>query len=364
MIDFLGKALSFVVVIGVLIFIHELGHFLVARLFGMGVRTFSLGFGPKLFGFTSGQTEYRISAVPLGGYVQLVAQDSEDDETTSGFAPSTWFIRRPSWQRMLVVAAGPLFNLALAWVLYASMFYTHGRFETPAAIGQVSENSAAERAGLMAGDSVTSIDGQPIQYFRELQARVEASKGSPLSLSLRRGAETLTLTITPDLVGQKNIFGEDIKKPILGIRSTQESINIPLGPLQAVREGLAQTWEVTSLTGQVFWKLVMGVVPMSSIGGPIMIAELVGKQSEQGLAHLATLTAMISVNLAILNLLPIPVLDGGHILFFALETVFRRPVSEKIRAATTKVGFAMLMALMVMATANDIIRIVTGGGPK
>lgn len=363
MIVFLGKALSFVVVIGVLIFIHELGHFLVARLFGMGVRVFSLGFGPKLIGFISGQTEYRISAIPLGGYVQLVAQDSEDEESTAGFDPGTWFARRPSWQRMLVVAAGPLFNLALAWGLYTSMFYTHGRFETPAAVGQVTEHSAAERAGLRQGDAVLAVNGQAIQYFRELQARVEASKGQPLELTLRRGGETLTLSVTPDMVGQKNIFGEDIKKPILGIRSTAESINIPLGPLASVREGLEQTWEVTALTGQVFWKLVRGVVPMSSLGGPIMIAELVGQQSAQGLAHLVTLTAMISVNLAILNLLPIPVLDGGHVLFFTLETIFRRPVPEKIRAATTKVGFALLMALMILATANDIMRIITGG-PK
>jgi len=363
MIDFLGKALSFVVVIGVLIFIHELGHFLLARLFGMGVRTFSLGFGPKLFGFTSGSTEYRMSAVPLGGYVQLVAQDSEDEESTAGFPPETWFVRRPSWQRMMVVAAGPIFNLVLAWALYSAMFSTYGRFETPAAVGQVTEASAAEKAGLHTGDTILSVDGAPIVYFRELQSRVEASQGKPLNLSLKRGAETLSLTVTPDMVGQKNIFGEDIKKPILGIRSTQESINIPLGPLGALSEGLRQTWEVTSLTGQVFYKLVMGVVPMSSLGGPIMIAELVGKQSEQGLAHLATLTAMISVNLAILNLLPIPVLDGGHILFFALETILRRPVSERIRGVTTKIGFAMLMALMVLATANDIIRIITGG-PK
>jgi len=362
MIDFLGKALSFVVVIGVLIFIHELGHFLVARFFGMGVRVFSLGFGPKLLSFTSGPTEYRVSLIPLGGYVQLVAQDSEDDETVVGFHPSTWFIRRPSWQRMLVVAAGPLFNLALAWALYASMFYTSGRFETPAAVGQVNAASAAERAGMQAGDAILTVDGQPVQYFRELQARVEASKGAPLRLTLKRGPDTLDVTVTPDVISQKNLFGEDIKKPILGIRSTQESVNIPLGPVQSVVEGLKQTWEVTALTGQVFWKLVQGIVPMSSIGGPIMIAELVGKQSEQGLAHLAALTAMISVNLAILNLLPIPVLDGGHILFFALETVLRRPVPEKIRAVTTKIGFVLLMALMLTATANDIIRLVTGAG--
>jgi len=362
MIDFLGKALSFVVVIGVLIFIHELGHFIVARFFGMGVRAFSLGFGPKLVGFRAGSTQYRISLIPLGGYVQLVGQDSEDD-STEGFPQEQWFIRRPSWQRMLVVAAGPLFNLALAWALYASMFYAHGRFETPAHIGQVTQQSAAERAGLREGDSVIAVNGTPISYFRELQQNVEKSKGAPLDLVVERGGEKLTVTATPDMLPQKNIFGEDVSRPILGIRSTQESVNIPLGFAAAMREGWHQTWEITSMTGQVFYKLVMGVVPVSSLGGPIMIAELVGKGSEQGLTSLATLTAMISVNLAILNLLPIPVLDGGHILFYALETIFRRPVPERIRAVTTKIGFALLMALMLLATANDLMRLMSGG-PK
>jgi regulator of sigma E protease len=361
MMEFLTKTVTFIVVIGVLIFIHELGHFLLARLFGMGVRVFSLGFGPKLLAFTAGPTEYRVCAVPLGGYVQLVAQDAEEDESTAGFPPETWFIRRPSWQRMLVVAAGPIFNLLLAWALYSSLYYAHGRFEIAAAVGEVTAQSAAERAGLKTGDAVLSIDGQPIKYFRDLQAKVEASKGNPLKLTVNRGGENLDITVTPDMVGQKNIFGEDIKKPIMGIRSPQESINIPLGPGQALAEGLEQTWEVTALTGQVFWKLVMGVVPMSSIGGPIMIAELVGKQSDQGLAHLITLMAMISVNLAILNLLPIPVLDGGHILFYTIETIFRRPVPEKVRTLTTKIGFVLLMALMLTATANDILRLIAGG---
>ncbi|WP_243312487.1 RIP metalloprotease RseP [Fundidesulfovibrio agrisoli] len=363
MIDFLGKALTFVVVIGVLIFIHELGHFIVARIFGMGVRTFSLGFGPQLVGFRRGSTQYRISLIPLGGYVQLVGQDNEED-STEGFPPEQWFVRRPSWQRMLVVAAGPLFNLGLAWALYASMFYAHGRFETPAHIGQVTAQSAAERAGLMQGDTVYAVDGAPISYFRELQKAVERSNGAPLYLGVERGSDKLTITITPDMLPQKNIFGEDISKPILGIRSTQESINIPLGFAEAMSEGLHQTWEITSMTGQVFYKLVMGVVPVSSLGGPIMIAELVGKGAEQGLSSVVTLTAMISVNLAILNLLPIPVLDGGHILFYALETIFRRPVPERIRAVTTKIGFALLMAMMLLATANDLIRLVGGGGPK
>jgi regulator of sigma E protease len=356
-----SKGLYVVLVLGLLIFFHELGHFLVAKLFRMGIRSFSLGFGPKLLGLTLGRTEYRLSALPLGGYVQLVAQEAED-ESTEGFPPETWFVRRPAWQRMLVVAAGPVFNLVLAWALYAGLFYHHGRFETPAVVGQVSEGGAANAAGLKEGDAIEAVDGRRILYFRELQAEVENSAGHAMVLTVGRDGETLTVSVTPQILQQKNIFGENLPKPLLGIRSTSQSINIPLGPGQSVVEGLTQTWEVVSLTGQVFYKLVTGVVPVSTLGGPIMIAELVGKQSEQGLTPLATLTAMISINLAILNLLPIPVLDGGHILFFGLETVLRRPVPERIRNLTTKIGFALLMAMLALATANDIIRLVTAGG--
>lgn len=360
MTEIASKAFYIVLVLGVLIFFHELGHFLVARVFKMGVRTFSLGFGPRLAGVKRGATEYRLSAVPLGGYVQLVGQDAED-ESTEGFPPETWFIRRPAWQRTLVVAAGPLFNLALAWVLYAGLFYHHGRFEIPAEAGSVVENGAAQAAGIAPGDRLEAVDGKPIVYFRELKALVEAGQGRPMTLDVRRGEERLTVTVTPRLQVQKNIFGEDITTPLLGIASPDKAVNIPLGPGQSVLAGLTKTWDMVSLTGQVFYKLLSGVLPASTVGGPIMIAEMVGKQSEQGLSPLANLTAMISVNLAILNLLPIPVLDGGHILFFGLETLFRRPVPERVRLATTKVGFALLMALMLLATANDVLRLFTGG---
>ncbi len=359
MTGFFSKGFYIVLVLGVLIFIHELGHFLVARFFKMGIRTFSLGFGPKVVGFRSGMTEYKLSAVPLGGYVQLVGQDGEDD-STEGFPPETWFVRRPAWQRMLVVAAGPLCNLILAWALYAALFAHSGRMEVPASVGEVTENSAAQEAGLLAGDAILSVDGTPIAYFSELKSLVEESKGRTLVLAVKRGQENLNVNITPKIFTKKNIFGEDIQEPLLGVTSPKETITIPLDPAQAVQAGLVQTWRVTSLTGQVFWKLLQGVVPMSSMGGPLMIGEMVAKQSEQGLAALAALTAMISVNLAILNLLPIPVLDGGHILFFALETVFRKPVPERWRMLTTKIGFAMLMALMLLATFNDIMRYIPG----
>ncbi|GAB6038152.1 RIP metalloprotease RseP [Fundidesulfovibrio butyratiphilus] len=353
------KAVSVVVVLGVLIFIHELGHFLFARLFGMGVRTFSLGFGPKMFGVMRGQTEYRLSAIPLGGYVQLVGQDAEDD-TTEGFPRQAWFILRPAWQRMLVVAAGPLFNLVLALVIYSSLFWVNGRYEVPAAVGQVTEGGAAQKAGLQPGDAIRAVDGQPIAYFGDLKRRVDQSGGRPLVLTIARKSETFDVSVTPDIVKRKNLFGEDIAQPLLGVASPAETINIPLGPGQALTEGARQTWEVTSLIGQVFVKLVQGVVPVSNLGGPIMIAEMVGKQSEQGFTALALLTAMISVNLAILNLLPIPVLDGGHILFFGLEIILRRPVSDRIKGLTTKVGFALLMGLLLLATANDLTRLIVG----
>ena len=358
---FLIKAVSFIVVIGVLIFIHEFGHFIVARIFGMGVRAFSLGFGKRLVGVTVGRTEYRVSAFPLGGYVQLVAQDSEDDEAAADFPESSWFIRRPAWQRMLVVAAGPVFNLLLAWGLYTAMFSANGLLESPAAVGQVTPASAAEAAGLKPGDAIVRVNNAPIRYFSDLKNLVEKSRGEPLTLEITRDGKPLSIQATPTPVTAKNIFGETVAEFRLGVVGPKEAIHVAQNPWQAMASGLRQTWEMVALTGTSFWKLVMGVVPMSSIGGPIMIAELVGQQSAQGLASLIMLTAMISVNLAILNLLPIPILDGGHILFFALETIFRRPVPEKVRTVTTKIGFGLLVALMLLATGNDVNRLIRGG---
>mgnify|MGYP001061450968 CR=1 FL=1 len=352
---------SVILVLGGLIFFHELGHFLVARWLGMGVSTFSLGFGPKIWGRTRGKTEYRLSAVPLGGYVALVGEE-EDAELPEGFTKEESFSHRPPWQRLLVVAAGPLANILLAWLLCWGLAYVKGEADILPDIGGIEADSPAAAAGLRAGDTVLSINGAPVPDWNVLSERITGSQGTPLTMVVTRDGVERAVTVKPRSVMRKTIFGEE--KPLwqVGIRASGQMRYRDLGFFSAAVAGAQRTWDMGSLIWQGMVKLVQRVVPLDQVGGPIMIAQMVGQQAQEGLSNVLALTALISINLAILNLLPIPVLDGGHILFFALETVMRRPLSPRIRAVTTQAGFVFLIGLMVLGTFNDVWRIIKNFG--
>ena len=346
-----------VLVLGALIFFHELGHFAVARWLGMGVSRFSLGFGPRLCGLKRGQTDYCLSLVPLGGYVALVGESDEND-IPEGFTARESFSLRPAWQRLLVVAAGPLANLLLAWLLCWGLAWGWGETRILPDIGAVLENSAAQEAGIQAGDRVISVDGRPVATWKEMGDAIAASEGTPLHFELKRGDDTISVTLTARESVRKTIFGEDEKAWVAGVRSSGAFEIEPLSFWQAARAGTARTWELIDLTWQGFVKLAQRVVPMDQVGGPIMIAQLVGQSAEAGLAAVLGLAALISINLGILNLLPVPVLDGGQIVFCLLEMLFRRPLNERARGIAMRVGFFLLVALMILATYNDIARIV------
>ncbi len=356
----LVSIVSVLLVLGGLIFFHEFGHFIAARVFGMGVSTFSLGFGPKLLRRTWGKTEYCLSAVPLGGYVSLVGQD-EEEELPEGFGPEENFSLRPPWQRLIVVAAGPLANLLLAWLICWGLALGYGKVEITPLVGAVEENSPAARAGLRGGDMVLAVNGREIQNWEEMAERIAAGDGGPLKIEVARQSRTLSFDVTPIIAVRKTIFGEDEKVFRIGIRASGEFTTKELGFFEAASEGVARSKTMVVLTWQSLVKMVQRVVPLDQVGGPIMIAQMVGKQAQEGLGGLLALTALISVNLAVLNLLPIPVLDGGHILFFSLESLMRRPLSRKTRELTTRLGFAFLICLMLLATVNDIWRLVKPG---
>lgn len=351
----MSSVLSVLLVLGGLIFFHELGHFLVARVFGMGVQTFSLGFGPRLFGWRRGNTDYRLSLVPLGGYVSLVGE-SDDAELPAGFEQKHSFSLRPAWQRLLVIAAGPVFNLLLAWFIYWGLFWTHGQFQLAPEVGRVQAESPAAVAGLNAGDRILAIDGAHIQWWDDVVNVVGASKGRELVLSVDRNGTAMSLSVTPEVRSRKNIFGEDERTWLIGIQASGRTVSIPLDGGSALRAGLDQTWRMIVITGQGVKKLFERSVPLDSVGGPIMIAQMVSEQSQQGLGSVLALAALISINLGLLNLLPVPVLDGGHIIFLTLEMVLRRPVNARLRDVTTRIGLAFLLALMLLATYNDITR--------
>ncbi len=355
--------LAFIIVLGVLIAFHELGHFLVAKVLRVGVKTYSLGFGPRIFGFRYGRTDYRLSVVPLGGYVSLVGETKTEDGGSaleSGFSEAEHFNRRPAWHRMLIIAAGPIFNVVLAWLIFWGVFYAEGLRESLPVVGDVRSGSPADQAGIQPGDEILTVDGQRLDVWADLSEAVSASGGAPVMLTLERGGETITMELIPELMSQPTIFGEEKKAYLIGVALDQDAYRkVSLGIGSAAVHAVSRTWEIASLTVVGFGKLIERVIPLDTVGGPIMIAQMVSQQADQGVNNVLILTALISVNLAILNLLPIPVLDGGHLLFLAIESVRGKPVGERTQELFYRIGFALLITLMLLATYNDIARLFT-----
>jgi len=350
------SVVAIVLVLGILIFFHELGHFAVAKSLGIGVRTFALGFGKKVLGFSYGETEYRVCLVPLGGYVQLMGE-SPGEELQRDEEARKSFSQRPPWQRMLVVGAGPVFNFILALVIYAGVFLIAGQQMLAPTIGAVQEKTPAARAGLQSGDRILSIQGEAIDYWHQLAEYIQGSAGERIVLRVERGDTIRTYNVTPRMVEAENIFGEKVEVARIGIEVAGDTVYRDLGPLEAIGAGAMQTWQVVKLTFLGLVKIIQQAVPLKSLGGPILIAQLVGKQAQQGFVDVLNLTALISVNLGILNLLPIPVLDGGHLLFFGLEAARGKPVDPKWREMAMRVGLSLLIALMILVIYNDLFRL-------
>lgn len=359
----LTTIIAIIIVLGGLIFFHELGHFIMARILGIGVSTFSLGFGPKILKHKWGNTEYALSLIPLGGYVALVGE-SDPAELPAGFSMAESFATRPAWQRLLVIASGPVANILLAWLLCWTLAYGWGTPVLQPVIGGVNPDGPAAKAGIKPGDRIEAINGISVSSWDEMADIIGRSDGKPMNLEIIRNEgenirqELIKLTLTADKSTRKTIFGEEETAWLIGVRAAQSIVTKPAPFWEAAVAGARQTWEMVSLTWQSFIKLAQRVVPLDQVGGPIMIAQMVGEQAHQGLAGLLALTALISVNLGILNLLPIPVLDGGQIVFCIYEIIFRRPLPLKAQEFATRVGLALLIGLMILATANDIWRLV------
>jgi len=346
---------SLIIVLGVLIFFHELGHFLVARLLGVGVEKFSLGFGPKLVGKTIGITEYRISAIPLGGYVKMVGE-SPDSELDPSDIPVS-FTHKHVFKRILIVAAGPLFNILLALVIFFGIFQISGLLILKPGIGEVKEGTPAYMAGLKKDDLVVSIDGVGISSWEDMANAIMESKGKMLAISVLRGDTILTKNVTPEVKTFQNIFNEDVDRYVIGITASGEVLKKDLNFFQAFSESFIQTYQITALTIKGVVKLFQGTVSPKTLGGPIMIAQMAGQQAKEGVVNFVFFIALISINLAILNFLPIPVLDGGHLLFFFIEAVKGSPVSVKIREISQQAGIFVLILLMIYVFYNDIARV-------
>jgi len=354
----MNTLVSFIVVLGVLIFVHELGHFLFAKLFRVKVLKFSLGFGPKLISKTVGETEYLISAFPLGGYVKMLGENPE--EATDLEDSERSFAARPVWNRFFIVLAGPLFNLLFSVILFFMIFMVMGVPENQdsTVIGQVSEDSPAQQAGIEPGDIITDINGKGIATWMDVLNTVSGSGGDELRFTVKRGTEELVLSITPKLDSVTNVFGEEVEQRfMIGIVKKEQIEYQRVGPIGAMQAGVWQTWMFIYLTFMGVVKIIQNVVPASELGGPILIAQLAGEQARAGWLNLAHFMGLLSVNLGILNLLPIPVLDGGHLVFLTVEGIRRKPLNERAQILAQQVGIALLGTLMLFVFYNDIVRI-------
>ena len=351
--------LAFVLSLGILIFIHEFGHFLAAKIFKVKVERFSLGFGPRLLGKQVGDTDYRISALPLGGYVKMLGE-SADEEIPEDLQRVS-FAHQPLRKRITIVAAGPSFNLLLAVVLYTLVFGIFGLAKTTTHIGSVTPDSPAATAGLQPGDKVIEVNGTPVKEWNQLSRLIQDSNGKPVQLEVLRGDKTFTVELTPQMKETQTILGEKVRRPLIGIVASNNVIFEKINPLEAGYYAVSQTIGMIKLTFVVLGKLMVGAISPRTLAGPIGIAEMSGEVAKAGPLAFLSFLALLSINLGILNFLPIPILDGGHLLFFFIEAVMGRPLSIRKRELAQQVGLFLIIALMVFVFYNDIYRLFTPG---
>ena len=364
----LGYAVPFLFVLTIVVFFHELGHFLVARWAGVRVLTFSLGFGPELVGFNDRHgTRWKISAIPLGGYVKFFGDESEASTPSSETLASMTaeeragsFHHKKVGPRAAIVAAGPIANFILAIVIFTCMFTFFGKPSTTARVDKVEAGSAAEKAGFQVGDIVTGIDGKVIGSFSDMQRFVSTRAGDQLNFTIKRGDSTLQLQGTPQQREVKDSFGNVHRLGVLGItRATApgDVVTERVDPGTAFLLGVKETWFVVERTLSYIGGVFTGREAADQVGGPLRIAQISGQVATIGVAALIHLAAVLSISIGLLNLFPVPLLDGGHLLFYAFEAVRGRPLSERAQEMGFRIGLGLVLMLMVFATYNDILHL-------
>lgn len=356
--------IPFLIVLGIVVFAHEFGHFWTARLCGVKVETFSIGFGPELFGWNDRLgTHWRIALLPLGGYVKMFG-----DADPSSFGPNeeavsyteeekkVAFYAQSVAKRFAIVAAGPAANYLFAAVVLAFLYLFNGQPYTATTVATVVEQSAAEKGGLLAGDKVLAIDGKAMESFESIRRTIALNAGTPVSILLERDGTEMTFVVTPDVIRMKDRLGAEHTQGRLGISSTETALR-ELDPVQAVRESVVEIWNITASTLRGVGQMIMGVRAADELGGPLRIAEMSGKVAKDGLSAFIWFIVVISVNLGLINLFPVPLLDGGHLLFYGAEAIRGRPVSERLQEYGARFGALLVMSLMVFATWNDLVHL-------
>jgi regulator of sigma E protease len=363
----LSYIVPFVFVLSVVVFFHELGHFLVARWCRVKVETFSIGFGSELVGWTDRHgTRWKIAWLPLGGYVKFLGDENVASANTGRFAATTTeeltqsFPSKSVYQRMAIIAAGPIANFVLSIVIFAGLFATFGEVVVPARVDSVVAGSPAAQAGFQKGDRVVAVDGSAIRDFTALQEIVGQSAGRSLTVTVERAGHDIDLRVTPRAAEVKDPFGGTRRVGMLGIArgtGTGDVVRVRHGPVEAVGLGVRETYRVIARSLQYVGRMVAGQETADQLGGPLRIAEMSGKVAQAGFAALVNLAAILSTSIGLINLFPVPMLDGGHLLYGAIEAARGRPLGERAQEFGYRVGFTLVVALMAFATWNDLIHL-------
>ena len=360
---------AFIFVITVVVFFHELGHFLMARACGVSIETFSIGFGSEIFGWTDRKgTRWKVSWLPLGGYVKFLgdadaASTPDRDRVAAMDAAerSNAFLLKPLFQRVLVVLAGPAANFVLAIVVFTLLYAFLGAKALSTTVGSVTPNSPAAMAGIKPGDKITAVDGKPVKlFYGELQGIVQGSKGKKLAFSIERSGRPMLLKIQPREIGNTDIYGAPVKSMAIGVGPADDTaeniVYLPVSATKAPLVAVAQTWFIVDMSLTGLWRMVSHHADASQLTGVVGIAGISQREASHGFYDLIYLAAVISVSIGLINLFPIPLLDGGHLLYYGCEAVLGRPLGERVQDVGFRVGLALVLALMIFATWNDLVR--------
>ncbi len=365
----LGYIVPFLLVLTLLVFVHEMGHYLVGRWSGIRILAFAVGFGPELVGYTDRHgTRWKLCAIPLGGYVKFYGDEDAASipdyarlETFSAEERDRTFLGAKLWKRAATVAAGPIANFILAIAIFAILFSIYGKSVADPIVAEVKAGSAAQEAGVLPGDLLVAIDGNSVTTFDDVRRYVSVRPETPITIEVKRKSEILELPMVPQRTVITDQFGNKMELGIIGIVTNQETGNFRLqtfGPLEAIGQGAVESWHIVTGTFNYLANLVTGRMKADQLGGPIRVAQASGQMATLGVAAVLQLAAVLSVSIGLLNLMPVPVLDGGHLMFYAVEAVRGKPVGPGAQDIAFRIGFAMVLMLMVFATWNDISMLI------
>lgn len=364
-----GYIVPFVLVLSLLVFVHEMGHYLVGRWSGIRILAFSIGFGPEILGFTDRHgTRWKLSVIPLGGYVRFFgdedASSKPDEDKLAAMSEedrARSFAGAKLWKRAATVAAGPIANFLLAIAIFTVLFSVYGRTVADPVVAEVKPESAAAEAGIQPGDLLVAIDGDKVETFDDVRRYVSIRPGQRIVVTIERDGQTRDLPMVPTRTDMTDQFGNKIEIGLIGIVTNQEVGHFRLQtytPLQALHEGVIQTWHIVTGTFKYIGNLVSGYMKADQLGGPIRVAQASGQMATLGIAAVLQLAAVLSVSIGLLNLMPVPVLDGGHLMFYAVEAVRGKPLGSSTQEIAFRIGLAMVLTLMVFATWNDISALI------